>query len=116
MRIRKKFNKRKIIIIGSVYLFLLVCLEFVGQFIISYVESRRPSGIYAENIMSLRETMLDFALKKDTDEVFPGWSVKTNSFGYRIDQDFPLKKPKNTFRIVMVGGSTVFGWGVNYAD
>lgn len=116
MVIPKKFNRKKVLTILGIYLLCLLCLEFVGQFVISYVESRRPSGIYAENIMSLNETMLDFSLKKGVDEDFPGWNVKTNSLGYRIGDNFELEKPKDTLRIVMVGGSTVFGWGVEYTD
>lgn len=110
-----KINKKNILTVGAIYLGLLACLEFIGQFAIRYIESRRPSGIYAENIMSLREPLLDFTLKMNVNENFPGWTVKTNGFGYR-GEDFALKKPKDTLRIVMVGGSTVFGWGVNQAE
>ncbi len=41
---------------------------------------------------------------------YDGADYHTNSFGYR-DREFPMKKPKNTMRIAMVGDSFVEGMG-----
>ncbi len=116
MNLKSKFTTKNVLTISGIYVLILLCLEFAGHFTIKYIESRRPSGIYAENIMSLHEPVLDFALKKKVDENFPGWNVKTNVLGYRIGQDFELEKPKDTLRIVLMGGSTIFGWGVGSED
>ena len=39
------------------------------------------------------------------------WRVKTNRLGFREDTELPVEKPKDEFRVFIVGGSTVFGWG-----
>lgn len=41
--------------------------------------------------------------------------VKINSDGFR-DREFSLEKPSNTFRIIMLGDSFTFGWGVELND
>lgn len=38
--------------------------------------------------------------------------VKTNSQGLRADRNFQIPKPDNTFRILMLGDSFTFGYGV----
>lgn len=42
---------------------------------------------------------------------FENTSVKTNNLGFR-ENVFPLKKNANTTRILCLGGSSTFGWGV----
>jgi lysophospholipase L1-like esterase len=41
--------------------------------------------------------------------------VKINSDGFR-DRDFSIKKNTNTFRIIALGDSFTFGWGLNLTD
>lgn len=82
---------------------------------IRYIEFKRPSGVFGEKILSHQEPMLGFGLKKGLSEDMGGWNVKTNLLGFR-DTDFTFQKPADEFRIVVIGGSTVFGWGVNESE
>jgi lysophospholipase L1-like esterase len=41
------------------------------------------------------------------------WRVKTNRLGFREDLELPVTKPQNEYRVFIVGGSTVFGWGTD---
>jgi hypothetical protein len=45
------------------------------------------------------------------DSLFLGQPFRTNSFGMR-DQEYTLTKPPGTYRIAVLGASSVFGWGV----
>ncbi len=44
-----------------------------------------------------------------------GVDVKINSQGLR-DYEYPFEKPPGTYRIMMLGDSTTFGWGVSLED
>jgi lysophospholipase L1-like esterase len=61
-----------------------------------------------------RQLCLDFYnLKTSGDEIIPNqnaYSITINSLGFRGDE-FSEIKPSNTYRIFMVGGSTMFGAG-----
>ena len=46
---------------------------------------------------------------------FQGALVETNSNGFK-DREYPKSKQKRTFRIVGLGDSVMFGWGVGEAD
>lgn len=95
--------------------FCLVIAEGAGRLLIRYVELKRPTGVFAEKILSHQEPMLGFGLKKGITQDMGGWTVKTNLLGFR-EGEFLFEKPKDEYRIIVVGGSTVFGWGVNESE
>ncbi len=49
------------------------------------------------------------------DEIFQGVSVQTNSRGLR-GPEFPFQKPEGLKRLLILGDSIVFGWGVEYEN
>lgn len=42
--------------------------------------------------------------------------IKTNSLGMRAERDYSIPKPEHTKRILVLGDSTTFGWGVDFRD
>ena len=56
-----------------------------------------------------------FELKPNLRGQFQGQSLITNSRGLR-DIDYSFQKPENTIRIVGIGDSLLFGWGVEAED
>lgn len=106
-------SKKTVVIIAIECGVLWGCLELLGHFLIQRIEKNRPSGMYSADIMNFEEPLLDFGLRKSTQVKMPeGWVVKTNFLGFRENEEVSLEKPANEYRIFMVGGSTVFGWGV----
>ncbi|MBT3296373.1 MAG: SGNH/GDSL hydrolase family protein [Verrucomicrobia bacterium] len=53
-----------------------------------------------------------YRLKPNQSGTFLGVPLRTNARGMR-DAAYPLKKPAGTFRIVGIGDSVMFGWGVD---
>lgn len=51
----------------------------------------------------------------DTESFLMGADVEINSMGLR-DREYPLAKPEGMTRIVMLGDSVTFGWGVEEED
>lgn len=56
-----------------------------------------------------------YELHRDLDCTFQGVNVKTNSHGYR-GPERPLRKPARGFRVLGLGDSVLFGWGVARED
>lgn len=64
---------------------------------------------------------LPFGLKANLDTVHIGnthefsYSIKTNSMGFRMSE-FPKEKPSDEYRILMLGDSMTFGYGVEVGE
>ncbi len=56
-----------------------------------------------------------YALKPNLRGIFRDVPLSTNSRGLR-DYEYSYRKPDNTFRIVGLGDSSLFGWGVKLED
>ena len=96
--------------VALLYCLLLVLVEGGGQLTIRYLEAKRPTGTFGDQILSHDEPLIGFGLKKNLDVWMGDWRVKTNSLGFRESTEIATPKPKNEIRIFMVGGSTIFGW------
>lgn len=108
---KKRLTKNFFVVAASIAVALFI-FELIGHFAIQYIETKRPSGVFGEEVLSHKEPLLGFALKKNLDLSLPGWDVKTNTLSFRSSEELEPKKPEGEVRIFLVGGSTVFGWGV----
>jgi hypothetical protein len=57
-----------------------------------------------------------YELKRDIETCFKGVHVRTNEDGLRAPMSFAREKPADVFRIVLLGDSQAFGWGVRFED
>lgn len=62
--------------------------------------------------MIQQDSVLFWKQKPNLDTQFQNHNVKTNSLGFRCHEI----KPKNKTRIICMGASPTFGWGVRYED
>jgi hypothetical protein len=57
-----------------------------------------------------------YELRPNLEGVFRGRSVRTNAQGLRGGRSFAVEKPAGTFRIVGLGDSCMFGWGMGEGE
>ncbi len=68
-------------------------------------------GSIAPMIQTSPDPNIIYELKPDLDVIFNGVQVRTSSQGWR-EKYVQIPKPENTIRIVGIGDSIMFGWGV----
>jgi len=108
------FHKRNSLILLIVSLvFSLTCVELLVRVLdpigISYYE-------HAKNyhLEKIADDDLYYRHKPNLDQIYQGVSVKTNAFGMR-DEPIANKKPRE-LRVMFLGDSVTFGWGVRPED
>jgi lysophospholipase L1-like esterase len=57
-----------------------------------------------------------YELRPGIDGMFRGQTLRTNSLGLRGAREYAREKPEGTFRIVALGDSNLFGWGVGEGE
>ena len=65
-----------------------------------------------DKLVIRKEGLLSRVLKPSSEVDMAGYTVKTDSFGLR-DKEYSHKRPDNTFRMVLLGGSYEMGAGVS---
>ena len=96
---------------------LFVCFLFgILELSIKFIFPQEDELSQIRNIHE-QDSMLFWKLKPKLNVTIRGVKIKTNSLGLRIvDKDIRYKKDKYSFRIVCLGGSSTFGWGVEAED
>ncbi len=110
----KKIGK-VLLFTGSALLTLIVC-EVASRYLYPTTVAHFVGCDGKPVDMDLPDPQLEFRLKPN----FCGKqiatefrvSVRTNSSGFRDDQEFRREKPPGTYRILGLGDSFTFGWGV----
>ena len=98
--------EKKIMFSVVITIFFFVSLEAIAR-LIDYVRNK-PYVIDFPDVIYNTHPYLPIILKPNT--AFKPRNITINSLGYR-GKDFKLIKTPGTFRIVCIGGSTVFGIG-----
>jgi lysophospholipase L1-like esterase len=75
----------------------------------------RDMGRYLPELCELRPGDRIFAQRPGRDVAFRGFSIKTNSLGFR-GPELEVRKPPGTKRILFLGDSVVLGWGAREED
>jgi hypothetical protein len=57
-----------------------------------------------------------YELRPGIDGTFRGQTLRTNSLGLRGAREYAREKPAGTFRVVGLGDSNLFGWGVGEGE
>jgi lysophospholipase L1-like esterase len=81
--------------------------EFIS--LITFMKDSEDPILHAELIPNHYQLFNGFTVKLNTTV------IKINSDGFR-DVEYTIEKPPNTIRIIALGDSFTFGWGVNLSD
>lgn len=93
-------------------LLLLSILEIISRLVYFQFDEDKIGQIV--RILE-QDPVLFWRQKANLSVIFQNTRVQTNSLGLR-NRNFELKKDKNTLRIVCLGASPTFGWGVEAED
>jgi hypothetical protein len=90
----------------------IVIVRYAGKSVSHRLPPPGISGWQTESLVTLDDPLTGLGLKKSKKTNMGSWNVQTNRWGFRDSEDFPLAKDSNEVRIFLVGGTSVFGWGV----
>jgi hypothetical protein len=110
--------KSKIALVVFSILFSLILLEIGLRLVYPQKTYDRvqgiSAGIFRESQWLIWELLPNFSGTETAVEqgLFIPYYVETNSHGFR-DEEFPVEKPADTYRIMIMGDSFTFGMGVD---
>jgi len=118
VNLKKKFDFASLALLIFTSLFSLVLLEIVMRYHIfgseafSYSQMKSVRHMGESGILQASEHLdILWELRPDLDTQYKLLPFKTNSSGLR-DQEYPLNKPENTYRIAVLGDSFTMAEGV----
>ena len=77
---------------------------------------QRSQATLAALVRPSRVPDLIYELKPDLDTCFQGVRVRTSADGLRAEASVRRPKPPGVFRVLLLGDSQAFGWGLDEAD
>jgi len=96
-----------------VVIFLFIFFAEISVRLFTDVEvAKKNTGNLFQFFQKSDNPELGFDFIPNTEGYLSGKKVKINSQGLR-DIDYPINKPKNTYRIAVIGDSITFGYGVD---
>jgi hypothetical protein len=98
----------------NIFTILLSVLFTLALLEIGVRALNRHMGHYPQKDPILHHSLVPKAKLKSSNNEFDV-TYQINSYGLR-DREFPLEKPPNTYRILMLGDSYTFGIGSNLED
>lgn len=112
----RKLSPLKSILFTIFIIFILfLLLEGLAR-IYSYIKNKTTENVLDTLPMAISNTDRIFELKPNYSQKYISsefqMDITTNSDGLR-DIDHSISKPKNVYRIIALGDSMTFGWGVN---
>ena len=121
MSVQVSYKKQTLLGIMGITILLLVIEVIANAWWLTQINCEFEENEIFQNINEekKRQLCLDFyEIKTSNDEIIPNQStdsITINTLGFRGDE-FSDIKPSDTYRIFMVGGSTMFGAGATSDD
>ena len=114
---KNKINKYLINILLSLFAIIIFFIIFeIISSITNQTKSKNLDNAFDESPIRIKNinknSLILNTLKPNSSMYLAGAYVKINSLGFR-DYEYSIKKPEDTFRIVVLGDSFTFGYGVN---
>ena len=120
-------GKGRYLVYGVVIVIGLLCLNELAIRVVQFYRNKRGMADYIKALPKLKRgqkvkfglmvrpsqhSKLIYDLRANMEVSLHGAMVRTNKLGFR-DREYPLQPGPNTVRIVGIGDSNMFGWGVH---
>ncbi len=98
------FNKKNLVWFLVMFLFTIICLELFGRYYLTHILHKSTEQKFRFNSYRIYEHVPGF---KEGDGK-KNW-IEINGQGFRRSTETSLVKPKNTYRVFLLGGSAAHG-------
>jgi lysophospholipase L1-like esterase len=112
--------RRRLAVLACATAASLFAAEIVARVVVAYMTSRQPAAPRTGSEVPLSYMVrpaahpdIVYELQPGLDCVFQGVPVRTNEHGWR-GPAHPVTKPDHGLRILALGDSVLFGWGVEW--
>ena len=111
----KRIIIKQTLIIFVAFVIAIIAFEFVLQ---NFFPKRFTSDFHQSkyNLPVVLRPNLDITIDYYNYYLYPPFRLQTNSKHFLNDREFEYEKPKNVFRILVLGSSTLMGLGVENSE